>query len=175
MAGSEQQITEAFAKIRASLGAVIETLPLIIGNEAVNYSLEAFRSQSWEGTPWAKRKSTKDTGRALLVKSGRGKRGVRIIQTTPTSVTIGDDVPYMAVHNNGGEISKAARSETFVRNRFARGPKKGKFKKGTTEGQGLSFKAHTFNMPQRKFIGHTIAFEIAMRQLVRREIQKALK
>ncbi|MBD1394273.1 phage virion morphogenesis protein [Mucilaginibacter glaciei] len=172
---SEQQGALAFGVIRARLAAVVQQLPLILGNEAVNYSLDAFRKQAWEGKPWQARKSKKDTSRSILVKSGRGRRSIRIISTTANSVTIGSDVGYMAVHNNGGEISRAARSETFVRNRFVKGTKKGKFKKGTTDGQGMSFKAYSYRMPQRQFIGHTAAFEYQMKQVVRRELIKAFK
>lgn len=56
-------------------------------------------------------------------------------------------------------INKAARSETFVRNRYTKGPKSkafggmGLFKKGTTAGKGLTFKAHSVTIPQRQFMG----------------------
>jgi phage gpG-like protein len=172
---SERQVRDVFAQIKARLTPVLQQLPMIVGNEAVNYSLDAFKNEAWEGKAWQKRKSKKDANRNLLVKSGRGRRSIRIIRTTENSVTIGSDVPYMRVHNNGEQISKAARSETFVRNRFVKGAKKGKFKKGTTDGQGLSFKATSFKMPQRQFIGHSRGFEIKMRNIVRRELEKALK
>ncbi|QTE36015.1 phage virion morphogenesis protein [Mucilaginibacter gossypii] len=178
---SAQQVTAIFARIEMELNRVIEVLPTIVGNEAVNYSLEAFKNQAWEGAPWQKRKDKKDAARNLLVKSSRLRRSIRIIRTTADSVTIGSDVPYAAVHNNGGQINRAARSETFVRNRYTHGPKskyfggQGTFKKGTTKGKGLSFKAHSFNMPKRQFLGNTVAFERAMRKVVRDEFDKAIK
>ncbi|HMR18392.1 MAG TPA: hypothetical protein PKA53_03750, partial [Sphingobacterium sp.] len=56
-------------------------------------------------------------------------------------------------------INRAARSETFIRNRHTTG-KKGKmfggmgaFKKGTTPGQGQTYKAYSITMPVRKFLG----------------------
>ncbi|MEZ2337678.1 phage virion morphogenesis protein [Mucilaginibacter sp. RCC_168] len=172
---SAGQITNIFATIRAKLTRTLDELPLIVGNAAVNYSLDAFAKQAWEGKQWDKRKSKKDTGRSLLVKSGRGKRSIRIIRTAPGLVVVGSDIPYMKVHNEGGKISRAARSETFVRNRFSRGDKKGKFKRGTTSGQGLSFKAYSFNMPQRTFLKGTPLFIAAMKRVIRAELQKALK
>ncbi|MEO7212645.1 phage virion morphogenesis protein [Mucilaginibacter sp.] len=177
---SQGQVNDVFAKIRERLNQAIEKLPLTIGNEAVNYSLDAFRNQAWEGKPWAARKSKKDAGRSILVKSGRGRRSIRVISTTANSVRFGTDVLYMVAHNNGAQISRAARSETFVRNRYTKGPKSkmfggmGAFKKGTTAGEGLTFKASSFNLPQRQFIGKTAAFETAMRNVVKREIAKAL-
>ena len=178
---SSQQVTDVFAKIRARLTETLEALPAIIGNEAVNYSLDAFSSESWDGKPWQKRKSKKDSNRALLVQSGRLKRSIRVISTTATSIRIGTDVPYAAVHNNGGQISKPERTESFKRNRYTKGPKSmyfgglGAFKKGTTPGEGLTFRAHSFNMPQRQFLGNTRTFAVAMRKVVADELRKALR
>lgn len=178
---SSQQVNGVFSAIRAKLNRALQDMPLIVGNAAVNYSMDAFRKQSWDGVPWQKRKSKKDASRQLLVKSGRGRRSVRIVRTTPNSVTVGSDLPYMRIHNEGGTINRAARSETFVRNRYTRGAKgkmfggMGAFKKGTTSGQGLSFKAYSYQMPARPFLKRSRMFEINMQLVVRTELQKALK
>lgn len=151
-----QQITLFFSKLELALNQ----LPTIVGNEVVNYSLEAFDKQSWDGLSWQQRKSKKDTERALLIKSGRLRRSIRIISTSPSSVIVGSDVIYAAIHNNGGIISRAPRSETFSRNRYVKGNKKGAFKKGVnartiTSGpiRGLTFKQYSINMPMRRFLG----------------------
>ncbi|MDV3605014.1 hypothetical protein CMU86_17855, partial [Elizabethkingia anophelis] len=85
----------------------------MIGNEVVNFTLENFEKQSWQGDsfePWEKRKNPTawgkkdDTGRALLVKSGKLKRSIRIASIQADKVTIavgGADVPYARVHNEG--------------------------------------------------------------------------
>src|SRR6185437_5917160 len=121
-----EKISLFFSKLELALN----NLPLIVGNEVVNYSLESFDRQSWDGMPWKERESKKDSGRAILVKSTRLKRSIRIISSSPNSVIVGSDVPYAAIHNNGGEITRVPHSELFTRNRFKRGPKKGAFRNG---------------------------------------------
>ena len=50
---------------------------------------------------WRPRKKA-DTGRAILVKSGRLKRGIRAIPLSNLQeIKIGNDVPYAQAHNEG--------------------------------------------------------------------------
>ena len=64
---------------------------------------------------------------------------------------IGTNVRYAKTHQFGATIKKAPRSETFKRNRYVKGSKKGKFKKGTKPSKGFSFKGHQVNIPARPF------------------------
>lgn len=174
-----EQITLFFSKLEQTLA----DLPTIIGNEAVNYSLDAFNAQAWEGSSWQARKSKKDEGRAILVKSGTLRRSIRIISSSASSVTVGTDVIYARVHNDGLEISRAARSETFARPRYAKGPKSkmfggmGAFRKMTTAEKssaptkGQSYKAYNYKMPQRQFIGNTPE----LRERIKAAVIKELK
>jgi phage gpG-like protein len=59
---------------------------------------------------------------------------------------------YSAIHNFGGIIKRAASSKIYIQNRFSRGPKKGKFKKGTTSGRGTTNGSYTISMPARPFL-----------------------
>lgn len=175
-----QQITLFFSKLELKLNE----LPLIIGNEVVNYSLEAFEKQSWEGVPWEKRKSKKDIGRQILVKSTRLKRSVRIVSSSPSSVIVGSDVPYAAIHNNGGAINRPAHQELFTRNRHTTGRKAkyfgglGAFKKGTVERtitsgtiKGLTFKAYNINMPMRRYLGITPELKARIKKRIAQELK----
>jgi phage gpG-like protein len=161
MSKGREQVKIIFSKLKSGMDAAMNELPQIIGNEIVNYSLEAFDKQGWNGVEWEKRKNDKDPSRAINIKTGRMKRGVRIIRTTATSVVVGDDVPYAAIHNNGGVIKRSAHSETFVRPRIQRGDNRGKFRRMTraersaSPAQGFEVKAYEINMPQRRFIGIT--------------------
>jgi phage gpG-like protein len=138
----------------------LKGLPAIIGNEAVNFSQERFVQQDWLSNgsqPWQQRKINNrgSQGRKILIKSGRLWRATRIIDSGDRFVVIGNDVPYAAIHNYGGEIHQSARSETFRRNRLSRGINKGRFKKGTSAGRGLTFKQRVIAMPKRQFIGNS--------------------
>lgn len=69
------------------------------------------------------------------------------------------NVNYAAIHQFGGSIVQAARSELFTRNRFSKPPKKGQFKKGTTPGRGFTFKERVINIPARPFMVLTESFK----------------
>lgn len=162
--------------LESKLNAALDGLPLVLAKAAVNWTLENYKKQQWNGTAWPGRKkeTSKTRGRALLVQSGRLRRGIQVVGEDAFGVL---GVPYARIHNEGGRINKAARSETFVRNRYKVG-KKGKmfggmgaFKKGTTKGKGLSFREHSVGMPQRKFIGNSPA----LRQHLISESQTYLK
>ena len=169
-----EKITLFFSQLELKLNE----LPLIVGNEVVNYSLEAFDRQAWENAPWKARQSKKDSGRSILIKSGRLKRSIRIISSSPSSVIVGSDVPYAAIHNNGGIIGRAPRSETFKRPRFLKGDNKGAFRKFRKEERlisspvrGLTFKAYNINMPQRRYLGITPELKERIRQRVIKELK----
>lgn len=172
---SNPKLTAIFDKLRGRLERSLSELPREIGNAAVNYSLDAFKNQGWEGKAWAKRKSKKDANRAIMVKSGRTRRSLQITYLGPGRVRWGSvGVPYAQVHNDGGGISRAPRSETFVRNRYQRGKKKGRFQRGITSGRGISFGASSYNMPQRQFIGDTPRFRMHLKEVAVAKVKRDL-
>ncbi|MGV4506727.1 phage virion morphogenesis protein, partial [Ornithobacterium rhinotracheale] len=82
------------------------------GDRALRFSKERFRQKNWvDTTPqkW-KPRQRRDSG-SLLVRSVRLKRSIRVLSKTATSVTIGTDVPYARIHNEGGTI----REKVFVK------------------------------------------------------------
>lgn len=105
---------------RDKLAQTFRDLPAIIGEEAVNFTLDNFEAQGWQGNSfeaWQKRKNPTawgkkdDTGRALLVKTSKLKRSIRILSIQADKITItagGADVPYARVHNEGftGEVNQ---------------------------------------------------------------------
>ncbi|WP_115171326.1 phage virion morphogenesis protein [Sphingobacterium spiritivorum] len=179
MANNNDARIDAFFRIfQNRINAAIAQLPPIVGNLVVNDALDNFRKQSFDGQPWKARKGKTNRGNGrqnILVQSGALRRSIRVIRTTANSVTVGSDLPYADVHNNGGEIRRKARSETFVRNRYTRGKRKGKFARGTTAGQGYSFKAYRYRMPKRQFLGRSAALDTAINRTVKRHILNALR
>jgi phage gpG-like protein len=69
-----------------------------------NHFKENFREEGFINDyleKWSPRKKA-DQGRAILVKSGRLKRGIRTIRGTSfNEVKIANDVPYAKYHNEG--------------------------------------------------------------------------
>ena len=95
-------------------------------------------------------KSKKKTGLTLIA----SKRLMNSItyKTTPRSVSQGTNVAYGRIQHEGGVINRGAHSRLYIQNRFARGPKKGKYKRGTTKGRGETVKSYTITIPPRKFL-----------------------
>ena len=136
---------------------VDDDVPHIVAETATELFKDSFREKAWDKKPWtpAKRKAKKGS---LMVRTGALMGSIRPTEISATRVTISagsSKVPYARVHNEGGEVSRPPRSETFQRNRYKSGKKAGKFKKGTTSGQGFTFRESKFTMPQRQFMGVT--------------------
>ena len=182
MGKGSQQVQLIFAKLKANMAEAMVELPAIIGNEVVNYSLEAFDKQGWNGAPWKKRQSKKDTGRAILTGPGAVlRRSIRVVRSTPNSVTVGTDIIYAAIHNDGGAITRQAHSDTFVRPRFVRGERKGKFRamtrreKESAPAKGFSFKEYQIHMPQRRYLGITPELIKRVRRVANEHINHFIK
>lgn len=82
---------------------------------ALRFSKERFRQKNWiDTTPqkW-KPRQRRDRG-SLMIRSGRLKRSIRVLNKTATSVTIGTDVPYARIHNEGGTIREKVFCKTTL-------------------------------------------------------------
>lgn len=146
---------EVFRKYQKKLAETLRNLPAIIGEEAVNFSLESFDKQSWSGNNeeiWAKRKNpTKwgkkdETDRSLLIKTGKLRRSIRVAKIQEAKVTIqagGADIPYAKVHNFGfrGAVEQNVSEHT------RRG------RKGETIKVSSFTRTINQNIPQRRYIG----------------------
>lgn len=82
---------------QAHFKRVLLYAPGILGNEAVNFFTESFRSQSWLGNrfePRRKRRSDgKRKGRAILADTARLKCSIRITSNSGGRVVMGTDTP----------------------------------------------------------------------------------
>jgi phage gpG-like protein len=81
-------------------------LSLDMANTAKNDFLDNFKKESFEGKPWKKRKSDKQAGRKLLVKTGRLRRDVSNSvaeghKNSNLSYTLIVNNPYAAFNNEG--------------------------------------------------------------------------
>ncbi len=151
--GMENRFNEALRK-----------LPRVLGTEVVRYSEQRFREQGWDGQPWRRRKpgAKNDTGRATLVKTGRLRRSIRITKITADTVSVGSDVPYARIHNegyNGPQNVRAHNRRIKYEAKYSdlATPVRGnKFKvrkvKGAYETKVKAF-VRRMRMPQRKFLG----------------------
>ena len=177
-------------QIERALFQCIADLPEQIGMLAVNFSKQRFVEQNWHDTSpeaWEPRRRLRRGGKrrqngAILVDSGRLKRSIRVISVTPTSVTIGTDVPYAQIHNDGFNGSQSVRAhkenvKAHRRKQKVKG-KNGKWKTKTVTVKAHTRKigAHTRNMkmPRRRFLGESAELERQIADFITSEIQSAL-
>lgn len=146
---------EAMQKLQDALSQTFRELPPIIGEEAVNFTIENFDAQGWQGDsfePWQKRLNPNawgkkdDTSRAILIKTAKLKRSIRISRIVDDAVYIqagGADVPYAKAHNEGftGEVTQEV-SEHIRKTKNLKNVKVSAFKRTIQQ-----------NIPKRKFIG----------------------
>ncbi|MDX2304625.1 MAG: phage virion morphogenesis protein [Microscillaceae bacterium] len=157
----------------------------LVGGLSVRFFKDRFIRQLWiddKIEKWKKRKrpdkgkyAERAGNRAILTKTGRLRRSIRVIKKTADSVVIGTDVPYAEAHNEGLSTTvtqqvPAAKVRSFKRNR-----------KGRSEiVQAHNRKAHSrkmkINLPQRRFIGDSKflnrRIEKNIEQLILKELKK---
>ncbi len=180
---NSQQI---FKQVQGRLKQAFGTLPVVIANEMVNFTKERFRQQNWlsgGSQPWEKRKSKKDSSRAILRKSGRLARSPRPV-TKGDMAGIAMDVPYAQVHNDGfnGTVNvKAHKRNKYGKQKTGTGTynKSGTEKMKTiTTVKGIGdVKAHTrkVNMPRRRFVGPSANMMARLQKAAQKHINKFIK
>jgi len=138
----------------------------LVAIEAVNFSKERFVHKNWvdkKTKPWKIRKNGQTSG-SLMVDSGRLKRSIRKLKITQNSVTIGTDVPYAQIHNEGGQISKVANVKAHSRKR---------------NGREHRVKTHTrnvnINIPKRQFLGNSQVLNNRIENMITKKIQKIVE
>jgi len=174
-------------KVEAHFKRALQYLPGMLGNEAVNFFTDSFRSQGWLGNRfelWKKRRSKKGVGRSILIKSGRLKRATRITSNSGGVVKIGNDTPYARAHNEGfrGQVNvKAHTRNIYTKTKIVTGKltKRGKERMKTinTISGIIEVKAHTkrMNFPIRKFMGESPYLTLRVKRISQAELNKGLR
>lgn len=168
---------ELFKQLQGRLAQTMRELPPIIGEEVVHFAQDNFDRQSYNGEAWKKRKNpTKwgkrdEEGRALLVKTAKLRRSIRVSRVEKDRVTVvagGADVPYAKAHNEGFSGVVEQKVNPFLR----RGKK----------GEPIAVKGHTRtiyqNIPKRQFIGDedsSAELRQRIKNIVNIELQKIFK
>lgn len=157
---------------------ILKDIRIELGDEFDrNFERQAFFSEAW-----ARRRSPIRPGRAILTDTGQLRRSVRS-KTTENSITFYTDLPYAAIHNEGGEIQVTAKMKRFFWHKYYEatgsfGRKKNGEKRNdkrtrqlTTEAEFWKFMAlkkegTTIKIPKRQFLGKSPEVETAVREIV---------
>ena len=155
-----------------------DRLPLLIGNEVVNFALDNFDKQGFDtGTvvrKWQPRKHGDRPGGAILVgkQSGRLRRSIRQLRRTDTSVWVGSDEVYSGIHNEGGtlRVTVTPKSRRYFWAMYY------ETKKDYWKWMALTKKPQlTIKMPERRFLGNSAELDRRIIRLIERELEKIFK
>lgn len=75
-----------------------------------NFERQAFFSEAWQ----RRKTPIRDKGRAILTDTGQLRRSIHS-KITDNAITFYTDLPYAAIHNDGGEIIVTAKMKKFFR------------------------------------------------------------
>ena len=152
-----------------------------------NFDRQAFFSEKWQ-----RRKSPgRDRGRAILADTGRLRGSIKS-RISDNSITFYSDLPYAAIHNDGGEIVVTQRMKRFFWHQYYEaigsfGRKKDGSSRNdkrtiqlSTEAEFWKFMAlkkagTTIKIPRRRFLGSSPEVETAVRSIIEANIADHVK
>lgn len=141
-----------------------------------------FERQAFFSDAWARRKSPTRPGGTILVDTGTLRRSVKS-RTTDDSITFYTDLPYAAIHNDGGEIVVTEKMKRFFWHKYYEatgsfGRKKNGERRNDKRTRQLSTEADfwrfmalkragtTIRIPRRRFLGTGPEVERIVREII---------
>ena len=183
-------------ELQRRFAAVITTLPVIAGNEVVNFALDNFKRQGFLGNtfqPWKPRKKvtawgkTKRNGRSILVDTARLRDSIRVLRASMAETVIGTDVPYAKAHNDGVRLGIIQQVKSYNRKVTTLGIVEAKRLKTKTKisfgrvdkGKRVTVNAHqrriNQNIPARPFLKESPYLTAKLQRVIASQIIKALQ
>lgn len=141
-----------------------------------------FERQAFFSDAWTRRKSPTRPGGTILVDTGTLRRSIRS-RTTDDSITFYTDLPYAAIHNDGGEIVVTEKMKRFFWHKYYEatgsfGRKKNGQRRNDKRTRQLSTEADfwrfmalkragtTIRIPRRRFLGTGPEVERIVREII---------
>lgn len=141
-----------------------------------------FERQAFFNDAWTRRKSPPRPGGTILVDTGTLRRSIRS-RTTDDSITFYTDLPYAAIHNDGGEIVVTEKMKRFFWHKYYEatgsfGRKKNGERRNDKRTRQLSTEADfwrfmalkragtTIRIPRRRFLGTGPEAERIVREII---------
>ena len=166
MAGIRQHVTLDVADAQQALATLRERAANLqpamdaIGGHLVSATTRRFETESGpDGTKWTPSRRARKEGGQTLTDTARLRQSVTH-NATADSVEVGTNLPYAAIHQFGGEIQRAARTQTIHRMYNARTDELGRRfvkRRVANFASDHAVGAHTVRMPARPFVGFTQA------------------
>jgi phage gpG-like protein len=157
-------------------------LPLLVGNEILNFALDNFEAQGFKDRSvkrWPDRKHDPDTGRAILVGKGSGRlrRSLRITRHAINYVEVGTSEKYAKPHNEGLaiKVSVTPRSRKFFWAMHYNYKDVDTQKAEMYKALALTKKTNlTIQMPERRFIGKSDELNKRILNLIEKRLKAIL-
>lgn len=141
-----------------------------------------FERQAFFNDAWTRRKSPTRPGGTILVDTGTLRRSIRS-RTTDDSITFYTDLPYAAIHNDGGEIVVTEKMKRFFWHKYYEatgsfGRKKNGQRRNDKRTRQLGTEADfwrfmalkragtTIRIPRRRFLGTGPEVERIVREII---------
>lgn len=177
-----------FDKVIAKLEKQKKSLPKKLGNQAVIFFQSNFQRQGFldsSRVAWPQRKRNKQSGRAILIKSGALRRDIRLKSANYHKIVISTSLPYAAIHNygySGTESIKPYRRALNIKKRISTGTfsikTRRENKKTIKEQIGTTMVgAHSRNMrmPKRQFMGNSVYLNRQLMFLIQQDMDKLFR
>lgn len=141
-----------------------------------NFERQAFFSEAWQ-----RRSSPLRPGGSILIDTGQLRQSISS-RTTETSITFYTNLPYAAIHNDGGEIKVTKKMKRYFWHKYyeatgAFGRKKNgeRTVRLSTEAEfwkhmALMKEGKSIKIPRRRFLGESPEVEKAVREIVEENI-----
>jgi phage gpG-like protein len=152
-------------KVERFISLTLKDIGTKIGKEFDrNFEREAFFNEHW-----ARRKYNDDESRGLLTRTGALRRSIKT-ETTGHSVVFSSDLPYAAIHNEGGAITVTRKMKRYfwylyrqLTDNYRRPPTEEAF---FCKRMALKRAGSRIVMPCRRFIGMHPEVERIIREIV---------
>ena len=161
-----------------------------MATEAKNFFVGSFQRQGWDDglglkrwqpradESWRRKKKGRRGNRAILVKTGRLRRSIKIRSAIFQKIVIATGVDYAAAHNYGYKGTVSVRSHT--RRRYGREKeeyttKTGKqsYRRKKIVKSSYTVRQHTrkMNLPQRQFMGDSPMLDRELNKVIERHLE----
>ena len=171
-------------QVQAVFRSILRDIQVELGDEFdQNFERQAFFSEAW-----TRRKSPTRPGGLILVDSGDLRRSVRS-EIKESCIVFFSDLPYAAIHNEGGEIKVTAKMKRYFWHKYyAATGSFGRRKDGSLrqdkknrqltseadfwKAMALMKVGSKIRIPQRKFLGTSPEVETAVRQIIEENLNE---
>lgn len=146
-------------------------LPTILGNLAKNHFVEGFRKgggQTDDSAGGWKERGT-DPGRAILVKSGKLRRDIRVRKKSFSRIVVGTGnitTDYAEAHNKGATMTVTKKQKGYFI---------AQYNKNKSDFWKRMIGAKTITIPKREYIGHSRELSKKLSKRIHREINRTWK